>query len=353
MTIEMLPTVPPQQATDQDGTFDILPLNPSAHLSPFKNEIFVEVSVVQGGQAAGANGWIPLGLYQIATSTVQDTGIDLTVTLDLFDRSWAVAQRALLTAYTVPAAAGDLQSELEALLTTAWGGSPPWTYNITPSTYTVPAGTYNQGQDPWQAALDFFSSAGYELYFDVNGNIVGRPIPNPAAQVPVWGFSEGEVSAVGTLAHPLGGTPFTTPVDVTINMTRDGVFNNFFVAATGPNNASDGNTPVQANAADNNPASPTYIDGPMGNVPQFIFNSLITSQAQAQAEANYDLAAMLAQSWTISVDTPPNPLFDIDDVVTVTRARLDLNNQPFVIDAIQTSIRYDVVTTVSGRVVTL
>ena len=358
ITVEVLPTIPPQTATDQNGTWTILPLVPTAHLAPFQNEISVQISIVQAGAngipVAGANGWVPLGMYQIASTTVDDSGIDLTASLQLFDRSWAVAQRKFLAPYTVPAAAGDLQSETVALLNTAWGSTPPWTYNIQPNAgYTVPAGTYNQGQDPWQAILDIYQSAGYEAFFDVNGNFVGQPIPNPATSPVVWNFVEGAVASTGTFKHPISGTPYTTPVATSINMTRDGINNNFIVAATGPNNASGTAVPIQASAADNNPASPTYVNGPMGNSPNFIFDSLITTQAQAQAEANYDLAQSLAKSWTISVDATLNPLFDVDDVCSVTRPRLGLTNQLFVVDTVQTSIRYDALTTVSGRIVTL
>lgn len=358
MTLEVLPTVPPQTVTVNGNLQTLLPIVPSALLAPFGNEVFVEMSIVQSvnGQnpAAGTNGWVPLGLFAIATSDVQDTGNNLTVTLELRDRSWAVAQRALLTAYTVPAAAGDLQSELIALLNTAWGSTPPWSYSITPNPgYTVPAGTYNQGQDPWQAALDMFFSAGYELYFDVNGNVVGAPVPTPLVNNSVvWNFVESGLSATGQSTHPVGGTPFTTPVDVALVMTRDGIPNSFFVSASGPNNASGTSTPVQANAADKNPASPTYINGPMGTVPSFIFDSLISTQAQALAEAQYNLSVALAKSWTVAVSTPPNPLFDIDDVCTITRSRLNLNLKPFVVDTITTSIKYDAVTIVKGRIVT-
>ena len=360
ITLEILPTVPPQTVLVNGVSYGLLPLNPSALLAPFGNEVNIQMSVIQataannanGTATAGANGWVPMGRYQIATAVVQDTGVDLTMTLNVYDRSWAIAQRQLLAAYSVPAAQGDLQSELQALMLTAWGGPVPWTYNITPNPgYTVPAGAYNQGQDPWQAAQDFFSSAGYELYFDVNGNIVGKPIPNPATSSVVWNFVEGELGATGTLAHPLGGTPYTTPVDVSMTLTRDGIPNNFVVGVSGPNNATVATQLIQANAADTNPNSPTYINGPMGNVPNFIFDSLITTQAQAQAEANFDLAQSLAKSWVVAVDTPPNPLFDIDDVCTVSRARLGLSNQKFVVDTISTSVRYDSLTSVGGRVI--
>lgn len=356
LTVEILPDVPPVTTNIFGTERTVLPLHPQAILSPFGNEVSVSISLVQvnsSNQAvAGANGWVPLGLYEIASSVVDDTGIDLTVTLDLKDRSWAIAQRTLKTSYSVPAADGTLQGELEALVTAAWGGTPPWQYNIIPDPlYTVPAGTYNQGQDPWQAALDIFAAAGYELYFDVNGNVVGHPIPDPTQQPVVWNFTANSLSDLGTMTHSVGSTPYTTPVDMQLTMTRDTISNDFIVVATGPNNASAGATPVQGQAADTNPQFPTWIGGPMGDVLTVIYDSNITSQAQAQAEAEYDLSVSLSKSWVISVDTPPNPLFDVDDVVTATNPRLALNAQKFVLDTISTSIRYDAVTTVTGRTV--
>ncbi len=346
ITVEILPTIPPQTVTIGQFTQILLPLTPQAALAPFGNEVFVEMSVVRNGMA-GTNGWVPLGLYQIGTCVTQDTGINMVLTLDLFDRAWAVAQRGLLTAYTLPAAGGDLQSELQALLANAWGSVPPWTYSIQPNPgFSVAPGTYNQGQDPWQAALDIFAAAGYELFFDVMGNVVGRPVPDPTQQPVVWNFVEGAISATGQSGHPLGGTPFTTPVDCTMTLTRDGIPNDFFVSAT----AADGSVPQQSEAADMNPQSPTYIHGPMGDVPSFIYDGNITTLNEAQAEADYNLAVSIAKSWQVSVRTPPNPLFDIDDVCTISRARLGLNMQKFVVDSITTTVRYDDDTAVAGRI---
>lgn len=352
ISVEILPTIPPQQVTVGDMSYTYLPLTPQSLLAPFGNEISVAMSVVQNG-VAGANGWVPLGRFQIATSTIDDTGVDMTTNLDLYDRSWAIAQRELLTAYNLPAAGGDLQSEVEALIATAWTGSKtgkvPWTYSITPSTsgYTVPAGTLNQGQDPWQACLDLAASCNYELFFDVNGNVVGKPVPDPGSQPVVWNFTGNALSVTGQPYNPVGGTPYTTPIDVTLAMTRDGVSNDFFVSATGSNN-----TPVQEQVYDNNPASPTYVNGPMGNIPTFIYDANITTGAEATGEATYDLQSSLGQVWTLAVDTPPNPLFDIDDVCTMTWPRLGLNLQKFVVDTISVDVRYDVATNVMGRVVT-
>jgi hypothetical protein len=263
----------------------------------------------------------------------------------------------------VPAADGSLQGEITALLNFVYstqgpGGTPPWTYNIATSSWVCPPGTYNQGQDPWQACLDMANSAGFELYFDINGNIQGQPAPGSPAggtinSLPVvWNFAQNQVSAQGDFANPIGGSPYTTPVGIAVEMTREGIYNDFWVSATGPNNATGGNTPVQAEAADDNVNSPTYVGGPMGDVPNFIFDSLITTEAQALAEAEYNLAISISSSWTITVDSPPNPAFDIDDVVTVTDSRVGLNAQKMIIDTVVTSVRYDSISEITGRVVT-
>lgn len=363
LTVEIPATVPPQMVSlDGVTQVPILPLTPTAALAPFAQQIGVSLQVIGEGGTIDPTQWIPMGIYAIAESTVDDSTTNMVVTLKLFDRSWVLANWKLVSAYTVPAAGGSLGAEIEALIQSVWTNqgpgsppAPPWSYSIgNPASYTVPAGTYNQGQDPWQACLDMAASAGYELFFDVNGNVVGQPSPGSPARgtlnsLPVvWGFDQNTLSAQGTSSHSLGGTPYTTPVGMSMQILRDGISNDFWVAAVGQNNFSG---LVQQEAADTNPSSPTYYRGVMGDNPTFIFDSLITTAAQALAEAQYNLAVSLSKVWQISVDSAPNPLFDIDDVFTVTNPRLGLNAQKVIIDTIHTTVRYDALTTLSGRVI--
>lgn len=365
LTVEILPTVPPQTVS-LDGVTQVplLPITPSSALAPFAQQIGVALQVLGPGGTLNPNDWVPMGIYAIAESTVDDTVNDLIVTLKLFDRSWILAQWKLVSSYNVPASTGVLQDEIKALINHVWSTqgpagppTPPWTYSIVPSTYIVPSGTYNQGQDPWQACLDMASSAGYELYFDVHGNVVGAPAPgSPASStfptlnsIPVsWGFDQNTISAQGVSSHSLSGTPFTTPIAMAMQILRDGIYNDFWIAAIGSNNNS---SLLQARAVDTNVLSPTWYQGIMGDSPNFIYDSLITTLAQAQAEANYDLAVALSKVWQISIDSSLNPLFDIDDVFTVTNPRLGLSAQKVIIDTIHTSVRYDALTTLSGRVI--
>ncbi len=364
-------TVPPQTQVYDGVAVPFLPLTPSSPLAPFGPEVNIELAVMSAGQAKGVNGWVPYGVYTIATSTINDITTDLTVTLDLYDRSWQFSQWGLLQNYTVPAtASGTLEDEVVALLTYVWNNNgpgqsgtpaPAWLTNpnvVGDVEWLVPSGTLNQGQDPWQACLQWGVSAGVELFFDVNGVLTAKNVPGTPnggslnSQPVVWGFNPSEVSAIGTLQHALWGTPYTTPSAITLQMTRDGVQNDFVVTASGATNAVASTTQPTAQAMDTNTASPTYIKGAMGRVPSFVYDSQITTSTQASAEAAYDLALAISSAWTVSVIHPPNPLWDVDDVMTVTDPRLALADQKFITDTVTTSIRYDGQVTIGGRIIT-
>ena len=318
--------------------------------------------------------WVPLGLFAIATTTVDDTSLDLVTTLEVYDRSWVISQRQFIQAYIFPMTpSGNFVDEMEFLLNFVWGTnqatgtpipeSPPLQYNITPTSLSVPAATYDQGSDPWQAAMDMAECVGYELYFDVNGNVVGHPIPNPFTRPVTWNFTDDPTNIFGTGGSGSGGgsasllgSVYSTPTGVQNNMTRDGIYNDVYITGVGTSNAPYSTTgsdaPVLAEAADISPAtvSPTSIYGPMGDIPEFVSSNLVSSGAQALVMAKSELLLTLSSSWTITLTIPPNPMFDIDDVVTVTHARVGLANVPMVIDTIDYTVSYGDLCTITGRV---
>lgn len=306
----------------------LIPTSSSAPLAPFGNEIQVQSGIVYPD---GSRELISLGVFPIATSTVTDTGTDLQISLDCYDRSWTVSIRKFKTPYAV-AAGTDVAAAIRGLIGSVY---PGLTYNIvpTPGASTTPAATFAEGADPWAAALTLAASVGLELFFDVNGVVVGRPIPPAGATV--WTFTEGTT---------------TGPVQVRNVYTRDQVSNDFIVSGDGTPNAATG--PVRAEASDTNPNSPTYTGGPFGDVPTFITSNLVTSTTDAANAAANALAASVGGAHLLTVSCPPNPLFDVDDVVAVTRTRAGLAGQRFVVDQIKHTIRHDDLTTLTGRAVT-
>jgi hypothetical protein len=78
---------------------------------------------------------------------------------------------------------------------------------------------------------------------------------------------------------------------------------------------------VRAEAVDDNPASPTWVEGPFGDVPLFYTSALITTVDQAQDVADAMLLRKLGLVEGLRFAAIPNPALDVDDVVQVTRLR--------------------------------
>ena len=64
-----------------------------------------------------------------------------------------------------------------------------------------------------------------------------------------------------------------------------------------------------------------------------------------------DLLLALSAAWQVTISFPPNPMFDVDDLVTVTRPRIGMSNLPMIIDAITYIVSYGDLSTITGRVV--
>lgn len=365
LVAELTATIPPVA---------LMPTGPTSVLAPFGNEIFVEAGVqlnttktglaaASGTADAGTTLYVPLGMFAIATTTVEDTTVDLIVTLSLFDRSWIISQRAFKKPYRFPAVTGNFVAEITHLLNQVWGtNKPALQYNMAPTTATVPVASYNQGSDPWQAALDMANATGQELYFNAYGVVTAHAIPTPRTQPVVWNFTDSPAAILGlpgTGSNALFGDEYTTPVSIKMTMTRTRIYNDVIVTGTGTYNTTANTTaatggvtaPVLAEAADTNPFSATYINGPLGDIPEFVSSNMITSSAQAQETADNTLAIALSAAWQITIEAPPNPIFDVDHVVTVTRPRIGQTSRRMVIDTVTHTIGYATVLEITGRVV--
>ena len=362
ITLEVNPTIPPPL---------LMPCDPFSLIAPFGTELFIETGIASSVPHPGSSNvvseitWIPNGLFVIATTQANDTGANTTVTLQLYDRAWTIAQRVLKNPWGFPhTVTGNFVDEIQLLLSTVWNEQAnvePLQFNIVPTSARVPVASYNQGSDPWQAALDMAAAVGYELYFDALGNVVGHPIPDPLNTGPTWNFTDDAVYVqgnAGTGSTALLGSAYSTPIEVSVKMTRDGLYNDVIVQGVGSGNGStyNGNglqtttQPILAEAADLNPLSPTYVNGAMGDVPNFVQSSLVVSGQTAQAMANNDLQQALSKSWTVTIGVAPNPVFDVNDVVIITRPRVGINNARCVLDTITHTFNYADMMYLTGRI---
>lgn len=156
----------------------------------------------------------------------------------------------------------------------------------------------DQGGDPWQDIQDIATAIGFEAFFDPAGVFVFRPVPDPRRGEPVWEFDED--------ANP-------TVTEAKRELTDEQTFN--YVVVKGESTSS--KNPVSAYAFDNDPSSPTYVNGPYGTVTARLTFPLITTHEQAQAAADATLLNSLGAADTVTLTVVPMPALEPGDIVTV------------------------------------
>jgi uncharacterized protein DUF5047 len=148
------------------------------------------------------------------------------------------------------------------------------------------------------AAIDeFATSVGAFWYALADGSFVMRRYPWTVAGSPVVTLSDGQDGVI--LASP--------------SRDRSDVYNS--ITVTGER--ADGTAPVYALAEDNNPLSPTYVDGPFGRRHRSISLRTPQTQGTAQTAANAWLRRSVALQEAWSWSQPPDASLELGDVVTL------------------------------------
>ncbi|URN11378.1 DUF5047 domain-containing protein [Streptomyces radiopugnans] len=132
--------------------------------------------------------------------------------------------------------------------------------------------TWDAQGDRWAAVQELATAVGAEAFADVDGIFRVEPLPDLLTAEVAWEVAAGEGGAL---------------VSVNRGWSRDGIYN--VVVASGEN-SEEGVPPVAATAEDDDPTSPTYVDGPFGRVPRFYSSPTLTSTSLAQGAANKLLA---------------------------------------------------------------
>lgn len=214
--------------------------------------------------------------------TLTGSGLEQVVADDLF-----------LTAYSTRTNTAAITS-ITALIQQSLPGAV-----VTSTAPDTPLGprTWDAQADRWAAVQEIATAVGAEAFADADGVFRIEPLPDPLTTPPVWDIAAGEG---GVLIEATGG------------WSRTGMYN--VVVASGENSES-GAAPVSATAQDDDPTSPTYVNGPFGRVPRFYSSPTITTVAQAQAAANALLAQSVRPSSAADITSLPNPCLEPGDIV--------------------------------------
>lgn len=256
---------------------------------------------------------VPLGIFIAEDTDIEDQGESLSIELKAFDRSSIIRGNRFVEPYFV-AEGTNYADAIQDLIDSRM---PGLVYDFMSTDKTTPpmvfgTGGWSGGGDPWKDAESMAEALGAEIFFNTEGHCVLQPEPDPITDPIVWEYEEG---------------PKSTVLYAKRGLTREGVFNH--VIGFGINSNSD---PIRVEAIDDDPNSPTYINGSFGDVPTFYRSTQLQTEEQAQEAVDAKLRSVLGTPENVEFISIVNPAHEVGDVITITRERMKMQDDRHVID---------------------
>lgn len=276
--------------SDADGT--LTPAYATDLLTPKGTEVRVQRGLWIGDRYE----YVPMGLFGLAEPEVRSHSEGTVLELKGFDRLDNLRARHFEDPWIV-ADGTTIDVALSAIVTDRM---PTVLQQVTPTTVTTPALTFDRLSSPWDAIKTLCEAGAYGLYFDPLGNCVIAP-------------------DVGTYTGVVYDQ--SDPNTVLMNVTRrfeplDQVYSGVIVRGEHPKYP-----PVRYEAWDVNPQSATYSDGPFGRRPYGVYSKAIKTSAQAQKVAERTLKRVSKIHQEVEITTRGTPAHDIGDIVTIVDPR--------------------------------
>lgn len=293
------------------GARDILSVVSGNELRPYRGIRYAD----------GTEEYMPLGVFGLADAPIEDDLRSFDITLNGFDRSRRIARNRFTSVFPI-AAGTNVITAGQALLRDRMPGIVFKT--LTSTAHVTPELVFDEStQDPWAEAVKIFSSAGLEVYFDVEGTCVIAEEPDPNAP---------GASKVATYGEAVG-----SPIlGITRATSNERVYNGVIVTGESPSNS----TPVRAEVWDDDPASPTYYKGSYGMVPFFMTSQYIATEDQALAAGRGQLRKVKSATEVVTVRGVVNAAHEETDVVQIERPRSGTKGL-YVLDGFNIPLRYD------------
>lgn len=340
-----------EKSVDQRGRFTMTLVDATDYLiegdvlSPWGNEIRLYRGLAYDD---GTTEMPLLGTFRITDVEAKDDGGAVQITIQGQDRSRIISRNKVVQFYQT--ASNQAYSDaIRAMCQFAypavqfsgtsndWLTIPPagigqyegsgYSSNMvyTPTVYGI---TFQEGDDLWTEARNMARSLACDLYFDRYGVLTLQYDPNlnymngqlPTIPAPVFSFIEGETA---------------TFVNTDLKKSDQDVYNAWVITGEGQVIGYT-QAPMRSNlVVDNDPNSPTYINGPYGTVVGFETNDLMVTLPQINAYANFRLATSVGKQQTVQIQGFVDSSLEVDDPISITRARVGITNQLFIIDTLQ------------------
>lgn len=266
------------------------PHAPDDLLAPYGNEIWAARGIDYGN---GVREIMGLGYFRIDT-TSQLEGPNGEISITASDRMAGIIDARLV----VPQQFTPGQSLAHAFDVLVHDVYPDaeivYDFDASTSLFTT---SHTAEEDRYGFLNNLARSRGKIMYWDYTGRLRVESPPDP--NTPVYEVSSG---AHGVL------------IEISRSLTRQGVYNAVVVNGETPTDL----PPVQAIVYDNNPASPTYWNGPFGHVPRFYYSSFITTNAAAFSAGQSILQQAIGLPYNINFQAIVNPALEPFDPIRIT-----------------------------------
>lgn len=254
--------------------------------TPYGNELFIERGIVLG---TGVRELVSQGYYRI--DTVEQDGIPGQIRISGKDRMSTVVDAKLLAPRQFTTNT-TLETVVETLVLEVL---PDAEFDMDADFASATLGRQVIAEeDRFKFLLDAVRSHGKIWYWDHTGKLRITNPPDPGS--PVFDVDYG------------GGGVL---VGLRRSVSRDDMYN--IVVATGE--APDSNEPVRAISYDADATSPTYWQGPFGQVPRQYSSPFITTNSQAKIVAENLLKRALGLPYRVDFQTVPNPALESEDPI--------------------------------------
>ena len=220
-------------------------------LTPFGNEL----RLYRGIQLSTGPEYIPLGVFGISESVIEDGGGNFTIAIQAYDRARKVARQKFTDDYVI-ASGTNYATAIRTVISSRMPATQQ--YNFINTVRATPLLRFNTGDDPWEKATAMAQSIGAVLYFDPSGICVLTPEPDSATRNEVYTYAEGVTATL-----------------LSVNKKNDDerTYNHIIVAGEVP-----GFAPVRAEAKDIVTTSPTYVGDPLFTI-NLALNKPVTAGA--------------------------------------------------------------------------
>ena len=294
------------------GDPSFFPKVSSGLFAPYSTEIVIRSGLVY---TDGSEELVPLGVF-LVNDNQADEAEGLIPTIQFFDRAHRVYETSthvsdggpLMLPTNHPFSGSPAQTAIETILSypaPGWPTNTLWGVYIDPalSNPILPGGSFEGDTDRWQVALDLAEIMGADVYFDVFGSAVVKPVPGITPDTK-------STDAVFTINSGEDGVM----ISLSQNITRENTYNRVVMLGATP----DGESPqAMAVVADTNPASPTYWNGLFGKKTLRVSNSRLVSDEQCLIAAQAKLKNSLGLSKNVSFGSIANPALDVGDIILV------------------------------------